>query len=444
MDLEPIGEPHNILISLHEDVIPDPEAIMITGISPQQTLLDGVNEHDFLQFFHQEIATPETIFVGYNSVRFDDEFMRFLHYRNFYDAYEWSWKDGRSRWDLLDVVRMTRALRPDGIEWPFSGDGTASNRLELMTHLNKLSHSNAHDALSDVLATIAVARLIRQKQPKLFDFLLSMRAKNKVRTLVESGQQFLYTSGKYPSDFQKTTVAALLGPHPDKQGSFVFDLRHDPTSLLSLEPVAIAERWYQRTDDLSEKFPIKTLQYNRCPAVAPMTVLDDSSKQRIKIDMGIVDGNYQKFLKHKEEVYSRIIEAQVILEKKHQATLFTNEKTVDEQLYDDFIDKRDMSAMSAVRTLDKKTINSFGPNFYDKRLEVLFFLYKARNYKHQLTDEERQKWQEYIRTKIGLDKPDGSIARVYQRLELLKQKQEINQGQKYALEDLELYLQSKM
>src|SRR5258708_419153 len=111
LDLEPIGPPVNIFIRLTPDILPDPDAILLTGITPQITVAKGQSEAVFLADFQATIATAGTIFVGYNNIRFDDEFMRFLQYRNMYDPYQWQWQDGRSRWDILDLVRMTRALR---------------------------------------------------------------------------------------------------------------------------------------------------------------------------------------------------------------------------------------------------------------------------------------------------------------------------------------------
>src|SRR4051794_2186078 len=78
LDLKLIGEPVNELIKLSEDVLPDPDAVLITGITPQATLQDGITEAEFLELFHKDVATPDTIFVGFNTVRFDDEFMRYL------------------------------------------------------------------------------------------------------------------------------------------------------------------------------------------------------------------------------------------------------------------------------------------------------------------------------------------------------------------------------
>ena len=208
--MQPIGEPVNVLIKLAGDVLPDPDAIMITGITPQSTIQEGLTEAEFLNFFYKEVVQPDTCFLGFNTVRFDDEFMRMLHYRNFYDPYEWQWQNGCSRWDLLDLVRMTRALRPEGISWPVTDEGKPTNRLEMLTVANDLSHEQAHDALSDVYATIAVAKLVQTKQPDLFKYLYEHRGKKQVAEIIEGGQPFVYTSGRYPTSCLHTTAALLL------------------------------------------------------------------------------------------------------------------------------------------------------------------------------------------------------------------------------------------
>ena len=199
MDLKPIGEPVNILVKMPDDTLPSPEALLVTGITPQETLIDGISESEFTRFFVDEIAKPNTIILGYNNVRFDDEFIRNTLWRNFYDPYEWAYADGRSRWDLLDVVRLFRALRPEGIKWPVDGEGQPTNRLELLSKANQLEHTHAHDALSDVDALIGVAKLLKSKQPKMFEYLLTMRSKKEVEKLVnlENPEPFIYASGRY-------------------------------------------------------------------------------------------------------------------------------------------------------------------------------------------------------------------------------------------------------
>jgi len=249
IDLKPIGDPINVLVSLNDDTIPSPEALLVTGITPQKTREEGYSEADFAKLVVEEWFTPDTIVVGFNSVRFDDEFIRHLLWRNFQDPYEWSWKDGRSRWDLLDVVRMTRALRPDGIEWPVDENGDATNRLELITKVNGISHDNAHDALSDVTALIDVSRLIRNKQPQLFNFLLEKRDKNEIKKIVnlDSKQPFVYTSGRYDKQYAKTTVAFPLtsAPHGNV---LVYDLRYDPTAVVGMNEEQLKKAYVCQLD----------------------------------------------------------------------------------------------------------------------------------------------------------------------------------------------------
>lgn len=144
------------------DFLPDPESCLLTGILPQTCLEQGLPEHAFAAAIERELAAPGTVGVGYNTIRFDDEVTRHLFWRNLMDPYAREWQNGCGRWDLLDVVRCTYALRPEGIEWPRHEDGRTSFKLEHLTAANGLAHEAAHDALSDVRATIGLARLIRE------------------------------------------------------------------------------------------------------------------------------------------------------------------------------------------------------------------------------------------------------------------------------------------
>jgi exodeoxyribonuclease I len=440
MDLNPIGDPHNVLIRLSDDVVPEPDAILITGITPQQTISEGIHEAEFLKLFHAEVATPGTIFVGYNSVRFDDEFMRFLHYRNFYDPYEWQYTDNKSRWDMLDVVRMTRALRPEGTEWPVDSSGKATNRLELLTKVNNISHIGAHDALSDVNAVIDLARLIKQKQPKLFDFLLKLRDKKAVAALVEEGQPFLYTSGKYPGEFEKTTAVVSIAKHPKRQGVLVFDLRHDPTPFASMSPVELAEAWKWKRDDPTPRLPIKTLQYNRCPAVAPLQVLDEKSAKRLQLSKDVMKENLQKL--KSIDLVPKVLEALELLDKQQQTSFLQDELEVDARLYDNFIGDADKTNCRVVRAADSDELSNLSLEFKDDRLEALLPLYKARNYPKSLSDEERVAWEKFKERKLLGGKQNSRLARFFNRLAELAARNDLSSKDQYLLEELQLYGQS--
>lgn len=441
MNLQPIGKPDNILVRLSDDVLPEPDAILVTGITPQQVRADGVTEAEFLRYFTEHVATPQTIMVGFNNIRFDDEFMRFTHYRNFYDAYEWHWQDGRGRWDLLDAVRMTRALRPEGIEWPFAADGKPSNRLELLASINKLDHEDAHDALSDVHATIALAQLIRKKQPRLYEYLFGMRHKAEVAKLVLGGNPFIYTSGRYPAEYEKTAVVSAIATTENDSGAIVFDLRHNPEELVDLSDEELTARLWPKKDSGLQPLPIKTMQFNRCPAVAPLGVLDSSSQSRLSIDLKQI-AHHNKVLKKQTELIDRLLQLVKSSKKSFQTSLVTDVYSVDSQLYDGFIDKRDNSTMRAVRVAEPGDLTTHQFDFRDDRLKMLLPLYKARNFPKELNAEERAFWESFCSHQL-LQGGESSRASLYfKRLDELRTLSGLTNQQRYLLEELRLYGES--
>ena len=412
MELNPIGEPVNILVKMTEDALPSPGAIMVTKITPQDTLRDGITEAEFVKYMVEEIFVPNTIAVGYNTVRFDDEFMRATLWRNFYDPYEWEWKDGRSRWDILDVVRLTRALRPEGINWPFREDGAPTNRLELITKLNGVAHEHAHDALSDVYATIAVAKLIKEKQPKLFDFLLKMRDKKEIKKYVnlDNKQPFVYASGRYANEFNKTTVTFPLTS--GRNGNvLVYDLRYN------LEEI-----------DPEKTFPVvKELCFNKCPAVAPLLVLNEGNGwKKIGLDEKMMRRNLEILLKHPE--FAEKMRSDI-----ENRPEFPPALEPEAALYDGFINDADKIKVAAVCNADVNKLADFHPDFHDPRLPELLLHYKGRNFPQSLSESESIKWEEYRKARLKRLAP-----------KFLKELSEIYEKDEYIGEELKLYFESLM
>lgn len=443
LQMNPIGQPVNVLVRLSDDVLPSPDAILITGITPQQTLQDGMTEVEFLKLFYEEVATPGTIFVGFNSVRFDDEFMRFLNYRNYYDPYGWQWQDGRSKWDLLDVVRMTRALRPEGLKWPVV-DGKPGNRLELLTKANGIAHDNAHDALSDVRACIALAKLIQENQPKLFEWLLGVRDKKAVAKLVETDQPFVYSTGKYDADHEKTSVAIRIAKHPSKQGAaLVYDLRYDPSEFANLTPQELVERWrYTRDPEAPRRLPVKTMQFNRCPAVAPLGVLDDASQERIGLTLTQMKQNLAK-LRASKGFVQNVLKAVELLnaEQERRYAGRAGSSSVDTRLYDGFLDNQDQNLLGVVRAAGPEEVTDIARDFHDERMQQLAPLYKARNFAGALTTEEREAWEKHRYDALMAGGTESRVARYMHRLqELASQRPDDS----FILQELHLYAESIM
>ena len=434
MDLKPVGEPVNVLVRLNDDTLPSPDAIMVTGITPQQTVQDGHTEAEFAKILAEQIFIPDTIAVGFNNIHFDDEFVRHLFWRNFYDPYEWTWKDGRSRWDLLDVVRMTRALRPEGIEWPVV-DGKPVNKLELIAAANGMVHTKAHDALSDVEALIQVTQLIKTKQPHLYGYLLNMRDKSKVQKLVnlDDKKPFVYSSGRYSAEFDRTTVAFPLTSGRNKN-VVVYDLRHDPTDFISLSPEELKKRMYatyeERKKDGYVAIPVKELQYNRAPAVAPLGVLmQNDGWDRLKLDLEVIE-------KHSKLLLGAPHFAENIRSLYESRPEFTKSKDAEEQLYDSFVSDRDRLRIETVRNATERELADFHPEFTDDRLPDLLVRYKARSFPGTLNEGELAQWEQWRSARLQAQLP-GYVSAL-QRLSTTV----TDDNKQFLLQELQLWAES--
>lgn len=435
MELDPIGEPFDVLVKLNDDTLPSPEAIMVTGITPQQTQADGMSEADFAKLLVDEVFTADTIAIGFNSIRFDDEFVRHLLWRNFHDPYEWSWKDGRSRWDLLDVVRMTRALRPDGITWPIDDKGNATNRLELLAKENGVIHTKAHDALSDVEALVALTKLIKTKQPQLYGYLLEMRDKNKVKKLVnlDDKKAFVYTSGRYDAEHEKTTVAFPLTS--GKNGNVVvYDLRYDPSPFVDLDTKELAKKLYATWDERQAegfvKLPVKELQYNRAPAIAPLGVLEQADGwNSIHLELSLIE-------KHKSTLMSAPHFAENIRTIFESKPEFKKSADPEAQLYDGFISDRDKLRVDTICNASEEQLSDFHPDFTDERLAPLLLHYKARNFPKILSEDEARTWEIWRDAHVQNQLPD--FMKSLQKLAATEK----DEHKQFILKELQLWAES--
>lgn len=396
LDLELVAEPLMIYCSPQPDMLPSIDACLITGITPQEAAEKGVSEPEFIAKIHSEFIQPNTCGAGYNSIRFDDEVTRHCLYRNFYDPYAREWQNGNSRWDIIDMVRATYALRPEGIHWPESEPGIPSFRLELLTEANGLDHGAAHDALSDVYATIAMAKLIREKQPRLYEYLWSMRDKHRVSGMLDLTQRkpLLHVSSKIPASRACTTVIMPFIKHPkNSNGVVCIDLTVSPESWIDLTVDEMADRLYKKTEELKldeVRLPLKTVHLNRSPVLGPLSLLDKQSQARLNIDLQVCEENWQTLLSQPE------------LAKKLKSlfdTDFEQSKDVEASLYNGFIPSSDRALCDQIISADLAELESSTFAFSDERLKELFFRYKARHYPEILSSDERGIWLEEVRSR---------------------------------------------
>lgn len=406
LDLNVVSDPLVLYCQPAPDFLPELAACLITGITPQHAQEKGVLEYQFAAAINRELSTPGTCAVGYNSVRFDDHITRHMLYRNFYDPYDREWNYGNSRWDIIDMVRTCYALRPEGIEWPFHEDGKPSFRLEDIARANGLSHEKTHDALSDVYATIAVAKMIKSKQPKLFDYLFRLRNKQEVVKQINLAEKypFLHISSMFPAERGCMALMMPLARHPGNwEKEFVcYDLSVNPAPLIELSPEEVRRRVFTSKDKLDvERIPLKTIRTNYCPVICSYQVLDESTSARLSIDRSFCEANRQKILAAKR-LMEKINEIYSYPEKIEQTD-------PDQMLYSGgFINHpSDKTAIRQIRSLDGDALNKINYQFKDSRLPELLFRYRARNFPESLSYDEKKKWVQFCYGRLT-DSSDGA------------------------------------
>ena len=398
-DLNVVGDPLVIYARPANDFLPHPQACLVTGISPQLALEKGIPEAEFIGRIHEELARPGTCGVGYNSLRFDDEVTRYTLYRNFFDPYAREWQNGNSRWDVIDMVRAACALRPEGIEWPLREDGLPSFRLEDLTTANGISHEAAHDALSDVHATIEVARLVRDRQPRLYDYVLNSRDKRSAQAMLDpkAMKPVLHVSGMFGAARHNIALVVPLAVHPVNRNEIIcYDLSLDPQNLFDLEPEAIQALLYTRAEDLPEgtqRPGLKSVHVNRCPILVTAKMADGATAERLGISGEVCRRHLAALRAYRDldpAAFTHKIQAVV------GGRTFGEETDPDRMLYGGgFFSKQDRQTMDQVRDTEPSALGETSFSFEDARLPEMLFRYRARNYPETLDAGEQSQWEEY-------------------------------------------------
>ena len=412
-ELNEIGEPVMIYCQPANDYLPDPASCLVTGITPQHCLQHGVPEHAFAAQIEQLLAQPGTIGVGYNTIRFDDEVTRFMFWRNLIDPYGREWQNDCGRWDLLDVVRMAYALRPEGIVWPIKHDGPYAGKpsftLQDLARANGLVHDAAHDALSDVRATIALARLIRTAQPRLFDFCLGLHKKDRVAAelgLPASPQHavpFLHVSGMFPAEKGCLAVMWPLATHPNNKNELLaWDLAHDPSELPLLDVATLRQRLFSKSADLPEgvqRLPMKSVHLNKSPMVVrKLATLTPqmAAKWGIDIEAALRNAEKARDLPDMSAIWPEVFQ------RPQEAA-----PDVDEDLYGGFIGNADRRRLNQLLALSPAELAHERTGFDDPRLKTLLFRYRARNFPGTLTLDEAARWEAHRAARL-LDGEGGA------------------------------------
>jgi exodeoxyribonuclease I len=394
LDLNIIDEPIVLYAHPPKDRLPHPEACLITRQTPQRVIAqEPLSEYEFIRAINAEMSKPGTCTVGYNNLRFDDEVTRFALYRNLIDPYAREWQNGCSRWDILDVLRLARALRPEGITWPVNEEGQPSMRLEDLSKANNIDHGRAHDALVDVYATIEMAQLLKKHQPKLYDYAFNNRDKNTIKNKLSltNPEMQVHISGMYKSEFGNMAVVAPIAEDPGNSNAIaVFDLRFDPQIMETGDIEHLHYLMFTKQDELKEneaRLPIKTIHTNKCPILTPLNTLSPEACEKYQIDLGKCEENFQAL--------SQIPDLSDKIQKVLSLKEFDPVADPDQALYQGFIDRQDRGRLNKIISTNPAELNLDEFKFADSRLPELAFRFKARNYPEHLSESEQARWNKF-------------------------------------------------
>ncbi len=445
-DFNQIGEPEMFYSSPADDFLPHPMSVLITGITPQTARREGLTESDFAQRINKLMSQPNTCVLGYNTLRFDDEVSRHLFYRNFLDPYSREWQQGNSRWDLIDLVRALYALRPEGINWPLKEDGSPSFKLEDLTQANGIEHgAQAHDALADVRATIELAKLMKQAQPRLFDYLFNMRGKAKVAELLNLGapKPLVHISSRFPAKQGCMAVVFPVAAHPTNPNAvIVYDLNQPINDLVNLSAEAIASRVFVSNADLEQqgltRIPLKLVHLNRCPVLAPIATLQPAIAERHGLDLNLNEQHWRELSVHLTDQFKAKIQQVFNADLNSHAS-----QDPDLMLYSGaFFSNQDKQLFQKILNTAPEELGELELHAQDSRIEEMLLRYRARNWPELLNSAERERWDEYRWHKFNSPQL-SSLTLVGLQEELIRLSQtELSEEQMFLLQEVQLWVES--
>tara|TARA_B110000211_G_scaffold234525_1_gene304590 strand:- start:429 stop:1883 length:1455 start_codon:yes stop_codon:yes gene_type:complete len=442
LDFNQIGESMMWYCRPADDYLPSPSACLVTGVTPQKCLQEGVPEVEFMALINEQMSKPGTCSLGYNSLRFDDEFTRFGLYRNLFDVYAREWQGGNSRWDLIDLVRTAAAIRPEGINWPRNEAGELVLKLDRLAPANGIEHADAHDALADVRATIELARLLKKSQPRLYNYVFQLKHKAQVwgQLDLQMRKPVLHVSSTYGRENGYLSLVGAFAKHPSNNNAvLVFDLRQDPRIWQGYSSAQLQELLFSRKDLLpvdAQRPAVKEIQVNKCPVVSPLQTLSDEQATSFSVDK-------TQCLKHLQYLREDLNLCEALSQAYSNRPDFPVVDP-DAGLYGGgFFNDKDRKLMEKVHQSDPSIWSEGEFSFTDNRLEAMLFRLKARNYPHLLSGDEIQAWEAF-RSERLLD-ASASGARTYEHFakELNELGQKIKDPAQIAiLEELHMYAES--
>ncbi|WJI38615.1 MULTISPECIES: hypothetical protein [Mesorhizobium] len=294
--------------------------------------------------------------VGYNSISFDEELLRRAFYSSLLPIYLTN-TGGNSRLDIMPLAIAAHTFAPEGFNWPINEKGRTSFKLDRLAPANGFEHSNAHDALADVYATIHIARLIKDRAPVVWESAMAYRSKATATQYVELNSVFVATRLRF--GLCSSFLVTAIGTNPDNSGEvFLLDLREDPAALLAMTDEELAA--YIAT----KPRPISSLKLNASPLFMPIESVGEKAPGYA---LGLEEiARRAELVRSDEGLRQRLIS--VVLQGR---TPFQESPHLEEQIYGSFYSRSDQSLIDGFREASWPRRFELSRQFDDRRLRGL-------------------------------------------------------------------------
>lgn len=411
-------ERYELKIKLNPDVIPTPRA-MITHRMRFDDICTGISEYQAAQQIHQWVNQPGTISLGYNTLEFDDSFLRFLFYRNLLPVYTHQFKNNCGRMDLYPITIMYYLFKNTVIDWP-EKNNKISLKLEDINTANQFVSGRSHHAMVDVEATLALAQRFQTEQDMwihLSDYF------NK------------QTDEKRTQPLQQNTAVMV-------QGKLGFDKHYQcPVLFVGHRSHYKQSLWLQLDTEIiqtaEENIKFSSKKFGEPPFILPQRFLQQLNPDRL----ALAEEN-KKWLQQHADIFQKIIKYQT----EYRYPVYP-ETDVEASLYlNGFWTAEEENICRIFHAATPKEKAALIEKIKNPRLKTLAIRLLGRHFREYLTASQAEQYESYLKKETILDyrnKPRQTVESALNEIAECKKQQDIDEQQLAILDELKNYLKEK-
>ena len=336
---------------LSPGIIPEAMALIVNKTSPTMLKKSNLSHYEMIRQFVDILKKwGKATYIGFNSIEFDEEFLRSTLFQTLEYPYITS-TNGNTRGDMLSLARAANLYYPKTLKNSVNEKGNDVYKLDQMAPLNGIDHGDAHSAIGDVIATLGIAKIIAKKAPNVWKASLKTLDKNATLDLIK--KETLFCTNEYFYGKSRPYIQTFVCQHPQYQWPLCFDLRHDPNIYLNMPTQELTAAMKKQP-----KF-IRTVRHNKHP------VLMNPSYGKMFDEYKIIGLEKLKeranLIKDNKEFAEKIITIKQLEVEEKEQTKSQEDLTPEESIYD----------FSQSKKEDNKVMSEFHSQNWDKRLPLI-------------------------------------------------------------------------